>query len=94
MKVTLPSKGQIVPPSAMRKKLGLVAGATLDVLLEAGRIVLAPAGDRPRQPRLGTDPLTGLPILAAERRDPPLTSSQVKALLADFPRPGCWTSMS
>ena len=85
MKTTVSTKGQVVLPSALRKKLGLAAGATLDVAVEAGRIVLAPASERPRQPRLGTDRRTGLPILQAERRAPRLTSSQVKALLTDFP---------
>lgn len=85
MKTTLSSKGQVVLPSAVRRKLGLVAGATLDVALEAGRIVLEPAGERPRPPRLGTDRRTGLPVLESATRGPRLTSDQVKELLADFP---------
>jgi AbrB family looped-hinge helix DNA binding protein len=85
MKTTLSSKGQIVLPSAVRRKLGLVPGATLDVALEAGRIVLAPARERPRLPKLGTDRSTGLPVLEAPAHGPQLTTNQVKELLADFP---------
>lgn len=85
MKTTLSSKGQIVLPSAVRRKLGLVPGATLDVALESGRIVLAPARERPRPPKFGTDGKTGLPVLEAPAHGPRLTTSQVKELLADFP---------
>lgn len=85
MKMTLSSKGQIVLPSALRRQLGLVAGATLDVALEAGRIVLKPARERPAAPKLGTDLLTGLPVLEAASGGPHLTSREVKELLADFP---------
>jgi AbrB family looped-hinge helix DNA binding protein len=85
MKTTLSSKGQVVLPSAVRRKLGLVPGAMLDVALESGRIVLAPAGERPRAARLGTDRRTGLPQLEASPRGPRLTSAQVRELLADLP---------
>jgi len=85
MKTTLSSKGQIVLPSTVRRKLGLVPGATLDVAVEAGRIVLAPDRERPRPPKLGISRSTGLPVLEAPARGPRLTTSQVKELLADFP---------
>lgn len=85
MKTTLSSKGQVVLPAAVRRKLGLVAGAMLDVALEAGRIVLEPARARPHPPKLGTDRRTGLPKLEAAPRAPRLTSRQVREFLADYP---------
>ena len=85
MKTTLSSKGQVVLPSAVRRKLGLVSGDTLYVALESGRIVLEPARERPRPPKLGTDRSTGLPKLEAPARAPRLTSRKVRELLADFP---------
>jgi len=85
MKTTLSSKGQVVLPSAVRRKLGLLPGATLEVALEADRIVLAPISETPRPPTLGLDRKTGLPVLKARPRTPPLTSRQVSELLSDFP---------
>jgi antitoxin PrlF len=40
--LTLSSKGQLVIPAAMRRRLGLAAGAALHVSEESGRIVLSP----------------------------------------------------
>lgn len=40
--LTLSSKGQLVIPVALRRRLGLAAGAELHVAEEAGRIVLSP----------------------------------------------------
>jgi AbrB family looped-hinge helix DNA binding protein len=40
--LTLSSKGQLVIPAAMRRRLGLSAGAALQVSEESGRIVLSP----------------------------------------------------
>jgi AbrB family looped-hinge helix DNA binding protein len=40
--LTLSSKGQLVIPVALRRRLGLAAGAKLHVSEEAGRIMLSP----------------------------------------------------
>jgi len=85
MKTTLSSKGQVVLPFAVRRKLGLLPGAILEVALEANRIVLAPVCETPRPPTLGLNRKTGLPVLKARPRTPPLTSGQVRELLSDFP---------
>jgi hypothetical protein len=35
--------------------------------------------------RIGTDPVTGLPVMEAPPGTPPVSSAQIRALLADFP---------
>ena len=46
--VTLSSKGQLVIPAALRRRLGLTTGQTLSVRSGNGReIVLLPAADEP-----------------------------------------------
>lgn len=86
MKTKLSSKGQVVLPASARRRLGLVPGTEMDVVVEADRLVLVPKG--PRQPRFrqGVSKATGLPLLEVVGNDaPPLTSEQVAELLADFP---------
>ena len=86
MRAKLSSKGQIVLPDAVRKQLGLEAGATLEVTIQEDRIILIPVRERRRRVRLTTSPRTGLPVLTADDPDAPkLTSEQVKEMLADFP---------
>lgn len=85
MRTTLSSKGQVVLPATIRRKLGLLPGASLEIALEAERIVLEPIRPRPPRPVLGIERRTGLPVLKASPRTPPLSSGQVKELLADFP---------
>jgi AbrB family looped-hinge helix DNA binding protein len=85
MKTTLSSKGQVVLPATVRRKLGLLPGASLEIALEAERIVLEPIRPRPSRPVFGIERRTGLPVLKASPRAMPLSSGQVKELLADFP---------
>jgi AbrB family looped-hinge helix DNA binding protein len=85
MKTTLSSKGQVVLPATVRRKLGLLPGASLEIAVEEERIVLEPIRPRPPKPVLGIERRTGLPVLKASPRALPLSSRQVKELLADFP---------
>lgn len=85
MKPTLSSKGYVVLPATVRRKLGLLPGASLEIALEAERIVLEPIRPRPPKPVIGIERRTGLPVLKATPRAVPLSSDQVKELLADFP---------
>lgn len=85
MRTTLSSKGQVVLPASVRRKLGLLPGASLEIALESERIVLEPIRPRPARPVFGIERRTGLPVLKAGPRTPPLSSGQVKELLADFP---------
>jgi len=84
MKTTLSSRGQVVLPAAIRRRLGLEAGATLEVETEEGHIVLKPVARRPAKTSIKTSPATGLPLLVVNSATT-LTSEQVKEFLADFP---------
>lgn len=85
MKTTLSTKGQVVLPGPIRRKLGLQAGDLLDAKAQAGRVVLTPRKKRPRKSRIVVDPITGLPVLTAGADAQPLSSKQVRDLLAEFP---------
>jgi len=79
------TKGQVVLPQAIRKKMNLRAGDDLEARVEGERIVLIPKKERSRKGRIIKDPLTGLPVLTAGPGAPKLTSEQVAEILADFP---------
>jgi AbrB family looped-hinge helix DNA binding protein len=85
MQTTISTKGQVVLPSTIRRKLGLRAGDPLDAKIEGERIVLTPRRIRSRKVALLVDPITGLPVLSAGSDAPPLSSKQVRELLAEFP---------
>ena len=85
MVTKISTKGQVVLPSAIRRRLGLEPGDPLDIQLEGQRIVLVPRGKRHRKARIITDPITGMPVLSAGSEAPNLTSEQVAELLKDFP---------
>jgi AbrB family looped-hinge helix DNA binding protein len=79
------TKGQVVLPGPLRRRLGIHAGDPLDVNVESGRIVLTPQRKRPRQAKIVTDPVTGLPVLSAGSDVPALSSKEVEEILANFP---------
>ncbi len=85
MQTKISTKGQVVLPVHIRRKMGLQAGDSLDTAVESGRIILTPRIRRLRRARIIKDPATGLPVLTAGRGAPPLTHRQVQQLLADFP---------
>jgi AbrB family looped-hinge helix DNA binding protein len=85
METKLSTKGQVVLPGPIRRKLGLRTGDPLDAKIEAGRIVLTPRTKRPRKTSIVLDPVTGLPVLTAGPDVQPLTSKQVSEILSDFP---------
>lgn len=85
MQTKVSTKGQVVLPGRIRRKLGIRAGDPLDVSIEAGRIVLTTRKSRQRKPRIVTDPITGLPVLTLGPDAPILTSKEVEEMLADFP---------
>ena len=72
-------------PSPIRHKLGLRPGESLAATVEDGRIILSWRSAPVRKIGILTDPLTGLPVLAAGAGAPKLTSAQVNELLAEFP---------
>ena len=85
MLTTVSTKGQVVVPGSIRRKLGLQPGDSLEAKVEGQRIVLTPRKVRPRKARIIRDSLTGLPTLTAGPRSPQLTSREVREILADFP---------
>jgi AbrB family looped-hinge helix DNA binding protein len=85
MLTTVSTKGQVVVPSKIRRKLGLQPGDSLEARVEGHHIVLTPRKVRPRKARIIRDPVTGLPVLTAGPEAPKLTSAEVHEILADFP---------
>jgi AbrB family looped-hinge helix DNA binding protein len=79
-------KGEVVLPSAIRRRLGLKEGDQIDVKAEGNHIVLTPRKKPLKlKARIRTDPITGLPVLMVGPGAPVLTSEEVKEMLANFP---------
>jgi AbrB family looped-hinge helix DNA binding protein len=89
MTTKLSTKGQVVLPASVRRRLALQAGDPLEISVENGdhgeRIVIEPGAKRKGKWKIITDPLTGWPALKGPPGTPKLTSKRVKELLADFP---------
>ena len=85
MKTKVSTKGQVVIPEPLRRRLGVRAGDALDIRVEDGRIVLIPKLPKAQKARIVYDPESGLPALDAGPDAPVLTNEMVKELLADFP---------
>jgi len=79
---TLSSKGQLVIPLEIRRRLGLEAGAKLRCELEDDRIVLEPEHRGPAVLERDAD---GLPVLVATADAPEMTPEIVKEILSNFP---------
>jgi AbrB family looped-hinge helix DNA binding protein len=85
MKTKVSTKGQVVLPSRIRRRLGLQPGDSLDAELEGERIILIPRKVRRGRARIIKDPVTGLPVLTAGADAAKLTSEQVREILTEFP---------
>jgi len=85
MQTKVSTKGQVVLPGPLRRRLDIRAGDPLDVNIEAGSIVLTPSKKRSHRIKIVTDPLTGLPVLSAGPSAPTLSSKEVDEILANFP---------
>jgi AbrB family looped-hinge helix DNA binding protein len=85
METKLSTKGQVVLPRQLRRKLGLQPGDSLEAAEENGRLVLTPRHQRGVKLRIATDPITGLPVLQPSRKVPKLTSKEVAEILSNFP---------
>jgi AbrB family looped-hinge helix DNA binding protein len=85
MTTKVSTKGQVVLPGPLRRKLGICAGDALVAKIEAGRIVLIPQRKKSHKAKIVRDPITGLPVLNAGNSAPMLTSKEVREILADFP---------
>ena len=85
MQTKVSTKGQVVLPGPLRRRLDIRAGDPLDVNIEEGRIVLTPRKRRSHRVKLITDPVTGLPVLSAGPKAPTLTTQEVEEILTNFP---------
>jgi AbrB family looped-hinge helix DNA binding protein len=85
MQTTVSTKGQVVLPGPLRRRLDIRAGDPLDANIEDGRIVLTPRRKRACRAKLVRDPITGLPVLSAGTNAPALSSKEVEEILANFP---------
>jgi AbrB family looped-hinge helix DNA binding protein len=79
------TKGQIVLPGPILRRLGIRTGDTLDAEVEAGSVILTPLKKRVHRGRIIADPVTGLPVLSAGAGAPMLSSREVEKILANFP---------
>ena len=85
MQTKVSTKGQVVLPGPIRRRLGIRAGDPLDANIEEGRIVLTPRRKRSRAGKIVTDAVTGLPVLSAGADAPVLSSQAVEEILRSFP---------
>ena len=86
MQTKVSTKGQIVLPGPLRRRLGIRAGDTLDIAVEKDRIVMTAPKTRTRsKARIIKDPITGLPVIDVGPDEPVLTSKMVRELLVEFP---------
>jgi AbrB family looped-hinge helix DNA binding protein len=85
MQTKISTKGQVVLPGPIRRRLDLRPGDPLDANIEGGRIVLTPRKKRSYRVRIVIDPVSGLPALSAGPDAPTLTSKDVEEILSNFP---------
>jgi AbrB family looped-hinge helix DNA binding protein len=85
MQTKISTKGQVVLPGPIRRRLCLRPGDPLDANIEGGRIVLTPRRKRSRAGKIVTDPVTGLPALSAGADAPVLSSKDVEEIMRSFP---------
>jgi AbrB family looped-hinge helix DNA binding protein len=85
MQTKVSTKGQVVLPGPLRRRLDIRAGDPLDANIENGRIILTPQRKRAHRVKLVTDAITGLPVLSAGPNAPILSSKEVEEILANFP---------
>ncbi len=85
MQTKVSTKGQIVLPGPLRRRLGIRAGDSLKISVEKSRIVLTQASKPKYEARMVEDPVTGFIAIDLGPDAPVLTSEMVKELLKDFP---------
>jgi AbrB family looped-hinge helix DNA binding protein len=85
MQTKVSTKGQIVLPGPLRRKLDIRAGDPLEISVEKGRIVLTAPKRTRAKARIIKDPITGFPVIDAGPDAPILTNEMVRELLTDFP---------
>jgi len=85
MQTRVSTKGQVVIPAPLRRRLGIRAGDSLEIAVEDDRVVLKPGKRSGLKPKIVKDPVLGTPVLTFGPHAPVLTSQRVRELLSDFP---------
>ena len=85
MQTRISTKGQVVLPSRIRRRLGLRPGDPLDAKVEGERIVLTPKKKRFKKAKIVIDPVSGMLAVTLGPGAPVLTSKEVEEILSDFP---------
>ncbi len=85
MQTKVSTKGQIVLPGPLRRRLGIRAGDSMEISVERDRIVLTQASKPKYEARIVEDPVTGFTAVDLGPEAPTLTSEMVRELLTDFP---------
>jgi AbrB family looped-hinge helix DNA binding protein len=85
MRTKVSTKGQVVLPSRIRRRLGLQPGDSLEAEMDGDRIILTPRRAQRGSARIVKDAVTGLPVLTAGVDAAKLSSEQVREILSDFP---------
>ncbi len=85
MNTKVSSKGQVVLPSPIRRKLCIDAGDSLDARIEGDRIILTPLGKERRRPKIKISKITGMPVISLGAGAPKITSEWVRDALSEFP---------
>lgn len=85
MQTRVSTKGRIVLPGPLRRRLGIRAGDPLDVEVKGRPIVLTMRREWSRQAKIISGPVTGLPVLSAGADAPVLSSKDADEILANFP---------
>jgi AbrB family looped-hinge helix DNA binding protein len=82
MKATLSSKGQLVLPAEVRRRLRLGRGEEVEVEMRDGAVVLTPAS-RTRRYKKRRHPVSRLPVMvAAERPSRKVSAAEIARLSA------------
>ena len=85
METRVSTKGQVVLPGAIRRKLGIQPGDRLIATVVEDHILLSKRAEPARKGKIVYHPLTGLPAWDSWPDAPTLTHKQIKEMLADFP---------
>lgn len=85
MRTTVSTKGQVVLPGPLRRRLDIRAGDPLDAEVEGGRIILTPRPKPRSRAKIVIDRATGLPALSVGPGAPILSSKEVDEILANVP---------
>jgi AbrB family looped-hinge helix DNA binding protein len=84
MRITVSSKGQVVLPAEVRRRLRLVQGERLSVEVRGDSVILRPLPE-PRRYQAARHPRSGLPVMVALK--PPkrkVTAADIARLHADL----------